>query len=141
MAALVGADLIHDVGLLGNATVVVPEMIVATDEIVAMVRHLLAEVAVDGEAMALDVIADVGPGGEYVTHDHTLTHFREIWYPELLFRSGDKAWLGGDQASFEERVNSRTRELMETHQPEPLPEETVAAVEAVVDRAEQREVS
>jgi trimethylamine--corrinoid protein Co-methyltransferase len=141
MATLVGADLVHDVGLLGNATVVVPEMIVATGEIVAMVRHLLGEVAVDAEALALDVIADVGPGGEYVTHDHTLAHFRDVWYPQLLFRGGDKAWMGGDQATFEDRVNARTRELIESHQPEPLPEETATAIEAVVDRAEQREVS
>jgi trimethylamine--corrinoid protein Co-methyltransferase len=141
MAALVGADLVHDVGLLGSATVVVPEMIVATDEIITMVHHLLGEVAVDDQALALDVIADVGPGGEYVTHDHTLAHFREIWYPQLLFRGGDKAWIGGEQATFRDRVNARTRELMETHQPEPLPEATVEAIEAVVDRAERRESS
>jgi trimethylamine--corrinoid protein Co-methyltransferase len=141
MAALVGADLVHDVGLLGNATVVVPEMIVATDEIVALVRHLLGAVAVDDEALALDVIANVGPGGEYVTHDHTLAHFRDVWYPQLLFRGGDKAWLGGDQDTFEDRVNARTRELMETHQPEPLPEATVEAIEAAVDQAERREAT
>jgi len=136
LAALSGANLIHDVGLLGNATVVMPEMIVATDEVIAMVRHMLGEVPTDDAALALDVIGAVGPGGEFVTHAHTLEHFREVWYPDLFYRGGDKAWSVSDQASFEARVNARTRELMRTPKPALLPEETVQAIQAVVQRAE-----
>ena len=138
MAHLSGAGLIHDVGLLGNATVVIPEMIVATDEIIAMVRHMLGEGAVSEEALALDVIREVGPGGEFVTHPHTLSHFRDAWYPRLLYRGGAQAWEESEQATFEERVNARTRDLLESHQPEPLPDEIVRLIREVLARAEGR---
>jgi trimethylamine--corrinoid protein Co-methyltransferase len=137
MAALSGANLVHDVGLLGNATVVMPDMIVATDEIINMTRHLLPKVRVNEEALALGVIRDVGPGGEFVTHPHTLHHFRDVWYPELLYRGGAKAWGGSDQLTFEQRVNARTRELIEFHQPEPLSDDVVEQIEDIIRRAQE----
>jgi trimethylamine--corrinoid protein Co-methyltransferase len=136
LAYLAGANLIHDVGLLGNATVVMPAMIVATDEIVAMLRHLLREIDVSDEALALDVIEQVGPGGEFVTHPHTFDHFRDVWYPQLLFRAGADAWVTSEQETFEQRVTARARELMEQHEPAPLSEYVVEAIQAIVARAE-----
>lgn len=137
MAALSGANLIHDVGLLGNATVVMPDMIVATDEIISMIHHLLPEVRADEETLALDVICDVGPGGEFVTHPHTLRHVRDVWYPDLLYRGGAKVWSGSEQLTFEERVNTRTRELIESHQPEPLPDDVIEQIEGIIGRARE----
>jgi len=136
MAALCGANLIHDVGLLGNATVVMPEMIVATNEIIGMIRHLLCEVLVNDEALALNVFSAVGPGGEFVTHPHTLRHFRDVWYPELFYRGGAKAWSASERFTFGQRVNARTRELIEGHQPEPLPEDVTESIREIIARSE-----
>lgn len=136
MAALAGANLIHDVGLLGNATVVVPEMIVATNEAIDMIQHLLGDLAVD-ESLVLDIIDEVGVGGEFVTHPHTLRHFRDVWYPELLYRGGARAWQDGDSATFEQRVNARTRELLEEHQPPALPHDRAAEIHRIATRAGQ----
>lgn len=137
MAALSGANLVHDVGLLGNATVVMPDMVVATDELINMIRHLLPEMTVNEEALAVDVIRDIGPGGEFVTHPSTLNHFRDLWYPDLFFRGGSRAWAETGQMTFERRVNARTRELIETHRPEPLPYEIVEQIEDIIRRAEE----
>ena len=136
MAYLTGANLIHDVGLLGNATVVMPEMIVATDEIVGMIHHLLCEVPVNDETLALNVISAVGPGGEFVTHAHTLRHFRDVWYPGLLYRGSAKAWDASERRTFEQRVNAKTCELIEEHRPARLPEDVAEAIEGVVARAQ-----
>jgi len=135
VAYLTGANLIHDVGLLGNATVVMPAMIVATDEIISMLRQLLEPVPVGDDDLALDVIRAVGPGGEFVTHQHTFEHFGGVWYPDLLYRGGAEAWVASD-GRFEDRVSARACELMDRHEPEPLPEELARAVQAVVARAE-----
>jgi trimethylamine--corrinoid protein Co-methyltransferase len=137
MAFLARANLIHDVGLLGNATVVIPEMIVATDEIVGLIRQMLHEVPVSEDTLALDVIEAVGPGGEFLTHPHTLEHFREVWYPDLLYRGGAEAWDQSVQRTFEERVNARTCELIQSHQPEPMPDDVIVGIEEVVARAEE----
>jgi len=131
-----GANLIHDVGLLGNATVVMPAMIVATNEILEMLHHLLEPVAVGEKDLALDVIGQVGPGGEFVTHPHTFDHLGDVWYPDLLFRGGAEAWATSEGPRFEERVNARACELMESHEPARLSADVVRAIHAVVSRAE-----
>jgi trimethylamine--corrinoid protein Co-methyltransferase len=135
MACLTGANLVHDVGLLGNATVVMPAMIVATSEIISMLHQLLEPVAVGDEDLALDVIRQVGPGGEFVTHQHTFEHFGDVWYPGLLYRGGAETWEASDRR-FEDRVSARACELMERHEPEPLPAGVARAINAVVTRAE-----
>ncbi len=141
MAYLAGSNLIHDVGLLGNATVVMPAMITATEEIIAMLHHLLGAVDVGDEALALalDVLEEVGPRGEFVTHPHTFEHFRDVWYPEMLFRGGAETWASSEQEVFEQRVNAKTRELMEQHEPARLSADVAEAIRAVVARAEERE--
>jgi trimethylamine--corrinoid protein Co-methyltransferase len=137
VAYLAGANLIHDVGLLGNATVIMPSMIVVTDQIVEMLEHLFGEVEVTDEALALDVIEGVGPGGEFVTHQHTFERFRDVWYPELLFRDGAEAWAASDHAAFEQRVGRRAQDLMDNHEPAHLPEDVSEAIREVVVRAEE----
>ncbi len=139
LAHLTGAHLIHDVGLLGSATVVVPAMIVATDEIIAMIDHMCAGIDVRDEALALDVIKEIGPGGEFVTHWHTYERFRDVWYPEMLFRGGVEAWADSEQRTFEERTQARTRHLMDQPGPASLPEDVSREIEAIIAQVEEAE--
>jgi trimethylamine---corrinoid protein Co-methyltransferase len=137
MALLSRGCLVHDVGLLGNATVVIPEMITATDALVGMLRRLLTTVPSDSEAVAADVIAEVGPGGAFLDQAHTLAHFREVAYDPLFYRGGAARWEQWETPSFEDRVRDRTRDLIRYHTPTPLAEDRAAAMEAVL-RQEQR---
>jgi trimethylamine--corrinoid protein Co-methyltransferase len=77
IALLTGTNLIHDVGYLEAGLTTSPEMIVFTDETISMMRHFLQGISLDGESLALDVIHNVGPGGDFLTHNHTLKHFRD----------------------------------------------------------------
>jgi trimethylamine---corrinoid protein Co-methyltransferase len=140
IALLAGAGLVHDVGLLGSATVVMPEMIVATNEIVGMLRRLVSPVSTDDAALAVDVIADVGPGGAFLAHPHTLDHFREAWYSSLFYRGGSRRWTAGESKSFEERVKEATQNVQSIHHPQPLSEQALAAIEGILQRAERETV-
>ena len=137
LAILCRAGLVHDVGLLGSATLVSAELIVASDEIVGMLRRLVSGVATDAGAMAKQVIADVGPGGAFLTHDHTLQHFRDVWYPRLLFRGGARAWDAQRPVSYADRLNQETRRQMALPERVPLAGDVWADMEEVLDRAER----
>jgi trimethylamine--corrinoid protein Co-methyltransferase len=80
----------------------------------------------------LEVIAEAGPGGEFITHPHTFDHFRSVWYPNLLFRGGDEAWKASQQEDFARRVNARTRDLIENHQPARLPADVADAIREIL---------
>lgn len=56
-------------------------------EVIRMFNRLREGVVVDDEQLAFDVIADVGPGGLFLAHEHTLEHFRSDLFMSPLFRA------------------------------------------------------
>ncbi len=110
LAALSGAHLVHDVGLIGSATLVSPAMIVATHEIAAMLDHMLAGAPIDQDTLSLELFAEAISEGEFFTQPYTAAHFREVWYPGLFYRNGAKRWDSNTQADFIQRVNQWTCE-------------------------------
>ncbi len=124
-AALIGGNMIHDVGYLEQGLTSSPEMMVAADEIIDMVKRVLRGIPVDDASKALDVIAEVGPGGHFLEHDHTFTRFKEeIWQPKLLSREGWEDWLAKGGKTHGQRVHERVIELLEA-ETEPLLDEAM----------------
>lgn len=120
-SALGCAGLIHDVGLLEYGTMASPEHMVLVNEILHMSGHYMRGLDVSEEALSLDVIDAVGPGGHYLMLDHTMQHFREVWYSQLFDRNGYNHWLEKGATDLSARVRERTIALMD-HQPAPLDE-------------------
>ncbi|MDL2226181.1 trimethylamine methyltransferase family protein [Deltaproteobacteria bacterium OttesenSCG-928-M10] len=80
------ANLIHDVGIFDHCLSVAPEAVVLADEMIDQMRHYAAGINMDEADAALETIASVAPGGDYLQHPATAKSFREIWYPRLFSR-------------------------------------------------------
>lgn len=80
------ANIIHDVGVMDHCNSVSPELVVLANEVIEAYSHYSSGVRVEEEDFAMDVIEEVGHGGEYMTNMHTLANFKEVWYPELFSR-------------------------------------------------------
>ena len=93
------ANLIHDVGVADHCNNVCPELVVLSDEIIETIKHYTQGIAVDSEELALGVIEKVGPGGAYLTENHTMKNFKKIYYSDLFGRqmqSPDQSEVRGD---------------------------------------------
>lgn len=111
LGALSRATLLHDVGYLESGLQSSYETIVLGDELVGYARALLAEVAVDAEALALDEIAAVGPGGDHLGRAYTRRHHRDFWRPRLFERAAYDRWRASGATTLKDRVRRRTEEL------------------------------
>jgi trimethylamine--corrinoid protein Co-methyltransferase len=129
MAALSGANLVHDVGFTEAANSASLELIVATDEFIGMIGTIMGGVEVTPETLALDVMGQVGPGGNYFGEEHTLRHFRENWFPKQLNRQNYDGWTAAGSLSLADKANQRVRSILSEHQPEPLPSDVVAELD------------
>ena len=125
MSALSGANLVHDVGLLGGADVLSLELIVLTDEVLDMITKIMGGIEVSPETLAVDLIDKVGPGGTYLTEEHTLKNFRRFWYPKLFYRNRYDVWSSEGRPNLREKLNRKTREIIEQHQVDPLPDDVL----------------
>jgi trimethylamine--corrinoid protein Co-methyltransferase len=87
VAALAGTNLIHDVGYLDAGLMASLESIVLGVEQIRWVKRSLGRLEVLDQTLGLDAIAEVGPGGLFLEHAHTLEHLRTtVWSPHVLDR-------------------------------------------------------
>ncbi len=122
---LSGVDVVHDgaSGLLNSAMIASMEQLVIDHEYVRMIAHGMKGVEVTPETMALDVIRQVGPGGNYLEADHTLTHFREQFFVSNLFdRPTPKAGVLDQSRDIRARARESVKEILGSHRPRPLPD-------------------
>lgn len=89
------------------------------------------------EALALEVIQSVGPGGEFLTHAHTMDNMRGMSEGGIFDRTSRDIWAehtGGRSAT--ERAYEKARQIIETHRPPPLPSGAAAAMQSIIRDAE-----
>jgi trimethylamine--corrinoid protein Co-methyltransferase len=133
-SALVGANLIHDAGSwLDHGSLASPAFMVLVNEILYMVEQFMPGVTVNDDTLALDVMDKVGPGGHYLYENHTLQHFKNVWYSDLFDRSINEKWLAEGAKRFEQRLREKTEKVMQ-HQPAPLPEDILQEIERMARR-------
>jgi trimethylamine--corrinoid protein Co-methyltransferase len=138
MAALDGANLIHDIGYLGQGLLGNPAAIIMCDEMISYVKRIIRGFDISREMIGLDVIREVGPGGNYMTSKHTLKYFlQELWQPKLLNRENPDTWARNGRKSYGEVLTEKALEVLETHKPESLPVEVSNAIDGIVKRAEK----
>lgn len=130
VALLARTNLNHDVGYLESGLANSPEMMVLTNEIISQTRRFTAGVRVDDEALAVGVIDEVGPAGEFLSHDHTMAHWRELWLPQLFDRQRLAPWEEAGGKDLNARLREKTIALMDEHTVPPLP----AGVEQEIER-------
>ncbi|MFZ0133805.1 MAG: trimethylamine methyltransferase family protein [Desulfobacterales bacterium] len=128
-AAAAGSGLVHDCSSwMDHGSVASPEFMVLVHDIVDAVNHFMQGIPVTEETLALDVIHRVGPGGHYLQDAHTMDHFRKIKYSEIFERMVHDQWKAAGAKTFEQRLQEVTLKKM-AHHPEPLPEETIKALD------------
>jgi trimethylamine--corrinoid protein Co-methyltransferase len=137
LQALGGANLIHGIGCLESGMTTSFELIAMTDEIIGMLRRILRGVNTDPEHLALDVIHEVGPGGEFLTHQHTVTHCREMWDSELIERSSYEAWSKKGSKTLGQRIREKVQGILKSHKPAPLSVEKSKAISEVLQTRER----
>lgn len=109
------------------------------DEVAGEVRFFLNGIKTDREQLAIEVIDRVGPGGEYVTSDHTLSHFREGWSPTKLGnRDTYENWVEKGGKTLGEKANERVKEILASHSPKPISDDIKAKVEAIIAATETK---
>ncbi len=132
VSLLAGADMLSGAGLLYAARVFALEEMVLDAEIFGLVRHLAAGLAIDDETLALEVIDEVGPGGNFLAEDHTIEHMRGLWQPRLFDRGTWEDWEAGGRVTSADRARERARTLLASHEPLPLPEGLGAELDRIV---------
>jgi len=138
LGAAAGADIFGHMGISGVDQASSLDILILQHEIIAYVESMMREIDLSDDALALDVVEAVGPGGTYIDQVHTAEHFRrELWFPTLLEREYYQAWLDGGATDMEKRCRDRKEHLLRTHEVEPLPKDLDREITKIVAAAKR----
>jgi len=137
MAALAGTNLIYGLGMIESGVTFDYAQLVIDDEIARMVKQVVGGIRVSDERLAVDDIARVGAFGDFLSLDATMTHMREQSQPVLIDRRVREDWEARGGTDMYQRAQARAREILETHVPEPLPDDVRQRLRSVVDDADR----
>ncbi len=137
LPALAGANLIYGMGLLESGLTWDYAMLVLENEMVRNIMHIIKGFPVNDQRIAHDLLAEVGPGGEYISHEHTFKHFKELSQTELLDRRNRDAWVAAGSTDALTRGYDKAIGIIETYKPEPLPEPIQKQLKSILAEAEE----
>lgn len=135
MTNMAGANLNHDTGYSEYGTTSNLDLVVVADEVLGMARRLTNGILVDENTLSLDLIEKVGPGGRFAAESATAAAEKANYVPRLVNRAARDLWNQAGGKTLTQVANEKVRDIINYHEPAPLPKEIVAKVRDIVENA------
>lgn len=138
MPALARTSLIYGMGMIDMGMAVSYEQLLMDAEFVRMFKRAELGIQVNEDTIGLEVIAAVGPAGNYLNQRHTLKHMRkEISTAKLIDRKSYSLWEKEGSMDMVQRANKVARQIFAEHEPERLAPEILEKIDAIIAEAEK----
>jgi trimethylamine---corrinoid protein Co-methyltransferase len=116
--ALSGANMIFGAGGLEAGLTFDYAKLIMDHECITNIHKLISGVKVDHESMALNLIDEIGPGGTYLTHNHTFQHTRSQSQAVVFDRKTRAQWLQSSNGKdLTEMAYEKARNIIANHEP------------------------
>jgi trimethylamine--corrinoid protein Co-methyltransferase len=129
--------MIYGLGMLESGITFDFGQLVLDCEFARMIKHTVQGFRVNDLTLALDVIREIGPGGHYLMHQHTLEGMRSQSRPELIDRQTREVWQQAGATNTYERAIAKAKWILENHSPDPLPDDILVKIRAIIDETEK----
>jgi trimethylamine--corrinoid protein Co-methyltransferase len=132
-----GATLIYGGGMLENGlSMDLGQLIVDADHI-RMAKFALAGMDVNDETLAVDLIKEIGIGGNFLSTPHTFENFRKLQsVPLISNRQTWDEWKLAGAKDIHEAAEDRAKEILAKGDPGILTAETMAHFDKMITDAE-----
>ncbi|MEW6265115.1 MAG: trimethylamine methyltransferase family protein [Thermodesulfobacteriota bacterium] len=139
LAGLGEVKVFGGVGQLETVNAISPTQLVIDNDILGMIRKVRRGINWDDDNLAAEVIAQVGPGGEFMTHDHTYRHCRDAFRTKTFNRMSRAEWLAeGKGRTILENADDLVDELLKSHEVTPLPADAARALAEILNHANKK---
>jgi trimethylamine--corrinoid protein Co-methyltransferase len=123
----------HSAGGLDSYGAMSYEKYVTDLEILSRIKYYLADLNTDDTHLAVDVIDQVGPGGEFLTQMHTAMHCRKDPFSSRISLQGVlPAGKTANDALFE-KMNAQVQNMLDAYEKPDLSAEALQQLDACMD--------
>jgi len=127
LSYLSGADEIYSVGLLGSAQILSLEKMVLDNHLIHQLEAMLTPINVDDAHLQVELIKQVGVGGEFLTKRETLQFTRSEYMP--LWPPHEKKLI--------DIIHAEALDILQTHSPPPLPDGAETLMKNILAEADK----
>ncbi len=128
----------HSVGWLDGGLTASYEKFIIDAEILAMFHHFFQGFMMDSESFALDMIAEVGPGGHHFDTPHTQARYQTAFHQASVSdRQNYETWQAQGGRDAAQRAHQLWKAMLEAYEPPPMEQSTQEALLEFVKRREQ----
>lgn len=136
MSSIVMSDMLLGLGFLHGSRIWSFAEMMLDAEIFSIIHKMMQGITVNEETLALDAIAAVGPGGNFLSQKHTRNHMRNLFLPQFMDRRPYTEWETKKDDARDWALN-KARKLLAEHQPDPLDEKLAAELERIIEMEEK----
>ena len=136
MASIVMSDMLLGVGFLHGSRIWSYAEMMMDCEIFSIIHKTMQGILVDDESLALDVIAAVGPSGQFLTQKHTRQHMRDLFLPEFMDRRPYNEWESKKDGACDWAL-TKARRILAEHNPDPLDPKLSAEFNKIIKSMEK----
>ena len=132
MASVSMADMLLGCGFLHGSRIWSYAEMMLDCEIFTIIKKMIEGIKVNADTLALETIAAVGPGGNFLAQKHTREHMRDLFLPQFLDRRPYSEWeTNGDDAG--DWALSKARKILSNHQPDRLDPKISAEMDKIIE--------
>ena len=136
MASVVMSDMLLGCGFLHGSRIWSFAEMMMDCEIFSIVHKMMQGIEVNDETLAMESIANVGPGGHYLAQKHTRKLMRELFMPQFMDRRPYSEWeTKKDDAR--DWALAKARKTLKEHQPDMLDERLSQELERIIKSVEK----
>ena len=107
-------------------------------ENLAMFQHFLGRFEINTDTLAIDMMAQVGPGGHHFGTPHTQARFSSEFYePFISSRQSLDVWQAAGGPDAEVRANKLWKQLLKEYEPPPIDAAIKQGLEEYVAKREK----
>ncbi len=111
--------------------------LVLGNDIIGMVKRFVRGIDVNKETIAREVIAAVGPGGNFLQQEHTLKNFKhELWRSTVFTRQPYDTWLKKGSRDTNANIADRIKKIIDNHKVLPLSDKIILSLEFIKKNGE-----
>ena len=135
-ALMGGAHLVnHAAGWLHGGLTASFEKLILDAEMLQMMAEYFRPIEVSPATLALDAIAEVGPGGHFFGTSHTMERYERAFYRPLVSNwDNHPQWLERGAVETRERANTLWKQMLGDYEAPPMDAGILEALNSFVDR-------
>ncbi len=130
--------IVHAAGWLEGGLVCSMEKFILDMEGLAMMHRFLEGIVISDDTLALDSIAEVGPGGHHFGTAHTLARYQDAFYlPLLSDRQNFDNWQQNGAEEAATRAHRVAKQLLQAYETPPMDESIREGLTSFIEKRKQ----